>query len=49
MATGMGSGNKAQSTGAPAGRAPEGMLALGLIAVLVIGGFAAFAWLASVG
>ncbi|SHJ13512.1 hypothetical protein SAMN02745194_01807 [Roseomonas rosea] len=49
MATGMGSGNKAQSTGAPAARAPDGMLALLLVGVLVVGGFAAFALIASIG
>lgn len=49
MASGNTTANKAQSTGAPAGRAPDGMLALGIIAVLVIGGFVAFAWIASLG
>ena len=43
------SGSKAQSTGAPAERAPDGMLALGFIAILVVGGLAAFALIASIG
>ncbi|MBB5693165.1 hypothetical protein [Muricoccus pecuniae] len=45
----MASESKAQSTGAPAGRAPDGMLVLGLVAVLVLGGFTAFAMIASLG
>ncbi|MBP0445469.1 hypothetical protein J8J14_11840 [Roseomonas sp. SSH11] len=49
MADTPGAGSKAQSTGAPAGRAPDGMLALGLVGVLVLGGFVAFALIASIG
>jgi hypothetical protein len=49
MASGSESENKAQSTGAPAERAPDGMMALGLVAILVVGGFAAFALIASIG
>ncbi|HEY8611636.1 MAG TPA: hypothetical protein VIL69_10160 [Roseomonas sp.] len=49
MASGDQSGSKAQSTGAPVERAPDGMLTLGFIAILVVGGFVAFALIASIG
>ncbi|WP_424135055.1 hypothetical protein [Roseomonas chloroacetimidivorans] len=49
MATGNTSSSRADSTGAPVRRAPEAMFVLGLISVLVIGGFAVFAWIASIG
>lgn len=49
MATGPQSENKAESTGSPVERSPDGMLVMGFIALFVLGGLAVFAWIASIG